>query len=399
MLTLFIIMENKEILLHLSLIDGVGAATIAMLIVNQPGTINLADMYRMQESDLGHYFGLSYAQAQKIKIGLANVDILINELALINKHAIKWATIACPEYPQILSTIHMLPPVIYWRGENIFAEKSIAIVGSRDANQYGKSVIQKFVPPLVQAGYTIVSGGALGADAMAHQAAIDAEGNTIVVLGAGLLQPYLQENRKLYADILGSGGMIISSFPLQTQASAGTFPARNRIISGLSKGSIIIQAAAKSGALITAYYALEQGRDVFAVPGSIHDELSAGCHKIIAQGAKVITCAQDVLIEFGEMVAQEETKQKKAKPKKEFSDQSLPIFDDSLIVAASIKMPEDPHDSSPEGIIVRSCATPCSTDDLADKVCMDLASIQALLFNLQLEGKIKQNFMGMWERK
>jgi len=392
-------MENKNILLHLSLIDGVGAATIAMMVQNKSATVDLLDLYRMKEADLGFHFGLNYQQAEKIKLGLQDATLLVQELALIEKHSVQWATILCEEYPALLSTIHMLPPVIYWRGSHVFNTKSIAIVGSRDANQYGKSAIQLLVPPLVEAGYVIVSGGALGADALAHQAAIEAGGKTVIVLGSGLLVPSPFANKRIFERAIECGGAMLSTFPLASAAAPHNFPARNRIISGLSKGSIIIQAAKKSGALITAYYALEQGRDVFAVPGSIHDPLSEGCHKIIAQGAKVITSAQDVLIEFGEMVAQEDEKPKKTKAKKEFTEQSMPLFTPSPMVAQSDTLLEEPQDMSPERVIIRACATARSTDELADKVCMDLGSIQGLLFELQMEGKIRQNFMGMWESR
>lgn len=248
-------MHNKEILLHLSLIDGIGAAAIAMIIMNKSHALDLNDLYQMQESDLGYHFGLTLEQAKKIITGLADEHILIQELTLIEKHSIQWATILCENYPALLTTIHMLPAVIYWRGTHCFNTKSVAIVGSRDANSYGKYVIEKLVSPLVNAGYCIISGGALGADAMAHQATINIGGQTVVVLGSGILKAGPFSNKRLFEQVVEKEGALLSTFPLTCDAQPFNFPARNRIISGLSKGSIIIQAAAKSGALITARFA------------------------------------------------------------------------------------------------------------------------------------------------
>jgi DNA processing protein len=389
-------MNNKETLLHLSLIDDVGSAAIAMMLRNKPEFIQFADMYDMHEQDLRATFHLTLLQAQNIKKGLADTTLLEQELELIEKHNAQWITSACDEYPTLLKNIHLLPPILYWRGSLINNEKAIAFVGARKANQYCQYAVNELVPGMVHAGYVIVSGGAMGADAMAHQAALDAGGTTIVVLGAGLLQPVLQVNRKLFAHILERGSMIASPFPLRTQANEFTFPARNRIISGLSKGTVVLQAAQKSGALITAHYALEQGRDVFAVPGSIADDLSKGCHSLIAQGAKLATSAQDILIEFGEMVAPVPTIEKKSKKQKE--DKPLSLFS-ATESQDNTQDSIDTHSGTPTEIILKACKRPTSTDDLAHKVSMDLASIQSLLFDLQLDGKIRQNFMGMWERK
>ncbi|MCX5922172.1 MAG: DNA-processing protein DprA [Candidatus Dependentiae bacterium] len=376
-------MNNAHIILHLSLIDGVGAATMAMTLTSKPESIELSDIYTMSEAQLRTSFGLTSVMASKIFAGLADTKLLARELALIAQHNIQWATIVCPEYPASLKNIHMLPPVLYWQGIlPSDAQKAVALVGSRKANQYGQHVIEHLIPVLVKYHYAIISGGALGADSMAHRATINAGGSTVVVLGSGLLRPYPTSNRKLFSDVLVHGGAVVSAFPLETEAFAWNFPERNRIIAGLSRGSIVIQAAAKSGALITARFALDQGRDVFAVPGPINDPLSAGCHALIAQGAKLVTSAYDVLQEFGHIVVAPD--EKAAKPQVQAKSPQQLIIQEEI-------------DDSPQGLILRICAVPCSTDDLAVDTGLDSATLHALLFNLQLEGRVNQNFMGMWK--
>lgn len=391
-------MNNKHILLHLSLIDGISSATIAQILVNKPEAVDLTDIYSMSEHDLMVHFDLPHAKAQSIKSGLADTALLATELGLIDRHSIQWATILCAQYPGILKTIHLPPPIIYWRGAMLEShEKSIAFVGSRDANVYGQHVIDQLVPPLVERGYAIISGGAKGADSMAHKTALEHEGKTIAVLGAGLLMPYLTSVRDLFQAILANNGALMSAFPLRMQASTATFPARNRIISGLSRGSVVVQAAQKSGALITARYALEQGRDVFAVPGAIHDPLSAGCHGLIAQGATLVAHVDDILKEFGEYEEPApEAKKNKAKMAADLGQMPLSAF--SVPMSQMDCVSKGDLDTSPAGIIIRACARACSMDDLVEKTGFDAITVQGILFELQLEGRLKQNFMGMWEK-
>lgn len=388
------IMHNKEILLHLSLIDEIAAATIAMAVCKKPNAIFLHDIYKMSAVDIMHSFDISHVTATKILQGLTDTKLLAHEQILAQKYNIQWSTVICPDYPEALKNIHLMPPVIYWQGQAPTSSKCVAIVGSRKANTYGQQVIEHLVPPLVQYGYSIISGGALGADAMAHHATLKAGGKTIAILGSGLLRPLPHSNKRLFEEIVSNDGTMLSTFPLQTEAFPHNFPARNRIISGLSCGTIVVQAAARSGTSITAHFALEQGKDVFAVPGSIYDELSAGCHALIAQGAKITTHADDILREFGENIpeAPKDNAIKKAKEthisKPQETQSSL--FEPAKAVA---------NDTSPTGIILRHCAKPCSVDDLMVETGLDLPSLNALLFNLRLDGKIDQNFTGMWQRQ
>ncbi len=380
-------MNTHHTLLHLSLIDGVGSSTIATIIAHASSTFDINTIYGMSACDIARYCGLSMAKSAIIVQGLANTRDLEQELVLLEKNHISWATVMSDQYPQLLKNIHMLPPVLYWRGSlRHDHQKMLAFVGSRDANVYGQDVIHQLIPPLVEQGYAIVSGGARGADAMAHRATLQSKGHTIAVLGSGLLMPYPAINRRLFDTIVDHGGAVVSSFALRTQASKGTFPARNRIIAGLSRGTVVVQAAAQSGALITAHYALNQGREVFAVPGSITDPLSAGCHGLIAQGARVVGSVYDIFTELGDQVELPARGMLVGHAEPKQADTT------DLVAEAS------GNDLSLEDQVMSLCRVPISLDELVERTGSDCQELQSMLFDRQLEGKIRQNFMGMWER-
>lgn len=202
------------------------------------------------------------------------------------------------QYPSWLTCIHNPPQLLYYRGRIELAQGScMAIVGSRTATQYGRKIARDFAAQLAGRGLVIVSGLARGIDSQAHQGALEAGGDTISVLGSGINVVYPRENTNLYNEICRQG-LMISEFPWQTPPLPNHFPMRNRIISGLSLGVLVVEARLKSGALITADFALEQGREVFAIPGPISSSNSAGTNHLIQQGAKLITCIEDILEEY-----------------------------------------------------------------------------------------------------
>jgi DNA processing protein len=212
-------------------------------------------------------------------------------------------TLSNPKYPKLLSEISDAPFLLYVKGKRtdtpIRMDRTIGIVGTRKVSPYGKEVTQRLTEGLVQSGFTIVSGLAYGVDAVAHQTAIDAGGRTIAVLGCGIDIIAPPCNARLYADIVSGGGAIVSEMPLGLRPSKGLFPARNRIISGLSLGVLVTEGADDSGSLITARNAGEQGRDVFAVPGPITSANSKGPSKLIKNGAKLVESVDDILSELG----------------------------------------------------------------------------------------------------
>jgi DNA processing protein len=203
-----------------------------------------------------------------------------------------------PEYPARLRAIADPPPLLYVMGEVVAAdERAVAIVGSRSASEYGLKVARSISRGLASFGFTVVSGMARGIDGAAHQTALDCGGRTIALLGCGVDRIYPPEHQGLYQGISRQGA-VISEFALGTRPMAHNFPARNRLISGLSLGVVVVEATEKSGSLITAALALEQNREVFAVPGEVGSSRSRGAHRLIRQGAKLVESADDIVEEI-----------------------------------------------------------------------------------------------------
>ncbi|HWQ93921.1 MAG TPA: DNA-processing protein DprA [Gammaproteobacteria bacterium] len=272
---------------------GVGPATILALLerYKEPRVIFDSPGERAA-SGLFSQKGLDY---------LANPDWAAVErdlawLAEPNHHLI---TLSDPRYPKLLREIADPPAVLYVIGDpDLLSAYQLGIVGSRNPTPGGSETAHAFASYLTQSGLIITSGLALGVDAAAHRGALEAGGKTIAVAGTGLDRVYPARHRELAHEIAGHGALI-SEFPLGTPALALNFPRRNRIISGLSLGVLVVEAAVQSGSLITARLAAEQGREVFAIPGSIHNPLARGCHALIRQGAKLVETVADILEELG----------------------------------------------------------------------------------------------------
>lgn len=210
-------------------------------------------------------------------------------------------TLYDPHYPELLKQIPDPPSLLFVQGDvSLLSQWQIALVGSRNPSASGRDTAYEFSRYLAQGGITISSGLAMGIDAAAHQGALAVGGKTVAVVGTGLDRVYPAMHRELAHEI-ASTGAIVSEFALGTSPRAENFPRRNRIISGLSLGTVVVEAAVKSGSLITARMAMEQGREVFAIPGSIHNPLARGCHQLIRQGAKLVENAEDILEELGSL--------------------------------------------------------------------------------------------------
>ena len=364
-------MQNnlEHTLLHLSLIPGIGPATIERFTQNLT-LEQLSDIYTFTKADCLTIIKLPEYTAEKIVAGLAQKELLEKELELIQAHDISWSTLLSTSYPTALKSIHLAPTVLYWQGElEHEKEKTIACVGSRKSNFYGNDVVNYILPELLLDNWTLVSGGALGIDTLVHKKALQQKGSTYAVLGSGLLKPYPASNSFLFKEIAASGGAVISSFPLQQEPLAGNFPSRNRIIAGLSKACLVIQAAEKSGALITARFALEQGREVCAIPGSILDPLSKGCNQLIGQGATPILEPGDILKALGYLQNTKNYTQK--------------------TITTEITLAHK---------IIRICEKAKSFDELLASLECAEQELQDELFSLQLAGEIEQNFMGHWQK-
>lgn len=301
-------------------------------------------------------------------------------------------TLSDPAYPPMLLATHDPPPLLYVRGRlELLHAPSVAIVGSRSATPQGLEDAGHFALALANAGLTIVSGLALGIDAAAHRGALKAPAGTLAVIGTGADLVYPAKHRALAHEIAACGA-IVSEWPLGTPARPAHFPQRNRLIAGLARGVLIIEAALRSGSLITARLANEAGRDVFAVPGSIHAPLSRGCHQLIKEGAKLTETPADVLEEFG--IAQHEQARGPAAGTHTASEAQLPLgaLVDKLSSAASGPTSHQASarrlEPAAERLLAALGHAPATLEVLAERTEMDSASLQGVLLALELAGHL-----------
>lgn len=290
----------------------------------------------------------------KVDLGLA--------LTRIEKSGAQVLTWESPGYPRNLLNIAQPPPVLFVKGALTAADEwAVALVGTRKVTAYGREVARDLASGLAASGVTVVSGLARGVDAVAHRAALEAGGRSIAVLGCGLDIIYPPEHREL-TDAIAKSGAVVSDYPLGTQPDGVNFPPRNRIISGLSKGVVIVEAGADSGALITADYALEQGRDVFAVPGNINHRASVGANRLIQQGAKAVLSVTDILEELNLQLVTERKEARAA-------------------------LPTDPTEQK----VLESLASgPVHVDELSVQLSLPIAQISGTLAMMELKGLVRQ---------
>lgn len=285
-------MRNKPYFLALNRMPFIGPQTVKKLLSRWPSLSDLFSLspVRLIQAGLPEKLALSISQFNQKEIE-ADLDW---EQAT-HHHLLTWED---PRYPALLREIHDPPFVLYATGDlSCFNQPCLAIIGTRKPSPSGKETARRFAYELGQLPLTIVSGLALGIDAEAHKGCLQAGGKTIAVLGTGIDRIYPRQHAAL-GDEISEKGLLLSEFPLKSPPIAGHFPRRNRIISGLSLSILVVEAAIRSGTLITARLALEQNRDVLAIPGSIHNPQSRGSHYLLQQGAKLVTCAQDVVEEM-----------------------------------------------------------------------------------------------------
>jgi len=301
---------------------------------------------------------------EKITDELINQRSKINpeaELEKLQKTSGQAVTILDETYPGLLKEIYSPPPLLYCLGRlDLNGDFPLAVVGSRKISDYGKAVTEQIVNELAGSGLTIVSGMAIGVDAVAHQTALKAGGKTVAVLGSGINQIYPATNRNLARQIIESGGAIISEFPLGTPPYKSNFPQRNRIISGLSLGVLVTEATEDSGALITTKYALDQNREIFAVPGDIFRLSAGGPNKLIKLGAKAVTSADEILETLNLQQAKNFKAAQAVAPAAENEKKLLVLMD-----------------------------SPIHVDNLARKSRLDISIINSTLAIMEMKGLIK----------
>jgi DNA processing protein len=362
--------EKLKYWIALKSIPGVGNITFPALVDK---FVSLPSIFNTSASQLATTPGIS----KKIATAIASFkdwDKIKLELDRTIKAGIKIITYSDELYPAKLLNIYDRPAFLYVKGNLTKDEINIAMVGSRQASTYGKYTTERISRELAIKGITIVSGLARGIDAAAHRGALTASGITIAVMGSGLDVIYPPENKKLYAEIVQSGA-VISEYPLGTPPLASNFPARNRIISGMSYGVVVVEAGEKSGSLITARLALEQGREVFAVPGSIDSSSARGTNKLIKQGAKLIENIDDILEDILPQI-----------------EKTAPFKAPSLERSVAIKSPITAKLSEIEQIIIDLISTNnLHIDEIIVATALSPAVVLSSLMSLELKGIIKQH--------
>lgn len=284
------------------------------------------------------------------------------ESEAVARHGVKVVDFLATEYPKVLLEISDPPPFLYVRGELLGVEDAVAIVGSRRASTYGLVTTERLAGELALHGVTVVSGMARGVDTAAHRGALKAGGRSIGVLGCGIDVMYPPENQRLFKE-MAEKGALVSEFPMGTTPLAENFPRRNRIISGVSRGVLVVEAVQNSGSLITARYALDQGREVFAIPGNINSSGSRGTNQLIKQGAKLVEGVEDILEELPQ------------RPKVAAHAGAPPSF--SLT----------PQEA---GIYTLLAESPLHIDDIIVKSELTVGDVSAILLRLELKGAIMQ---------
>ncbi len=373
-------MDPSEDLVHwlrLVLTDGVGPTTARELLARfgLPGDVLAAGFPALQKCVSEK---IAYALCAAADAAMqAQIDATLAWAAQPGNHLL---TLADSAYPQALLTIPDPPVLLYAKGRlELLARPTVAIVGSRNATAQGLQNAEQFARTLSQSGLTIVSGLALGIDAAAHLGACSAEGrsgSTVAITGTGLDLVYPGRHRAL-AHRIAEEGCLLSEYPLGTPAIASNFPRRNRLISGLSQGVLVVEAALQSGSLITARSALEQGREVFAIPGSIHSPLAKGCHRLIREGAKLVESAQDILEE---------------------------LRWSSPATATRAPTPTDPDTDlradapATSRVLTAAGHDPASVDQLAERSQLSVPEVQAALLTLEMERRVERLPDGRYQK-
>ena len=356
--------DELESALILQCLPGLGAAGIAGL---HRRLGSFSRVLALDSSELPPRYRRAFQHYQRKPLEYRDVARQVIDLCAATDTSI--LALHDTDYPNLLREIDSPPALLYVRGDrHLLSMPQIAIVGSRQHSTSGAQDARAFAKTLSASGFVITSGLALGIDAVAHQGALES-GKTVAVLGTGIDVVYPRRHANLYEQILDRGGAIVTELPPGTPARAGHFPQRNRIISGLSLGVLVVEAAIRSGSLITARTALEQGREVFAIPGSIHNPLAKGCHRLIREGATLVETARDIAEQLGGMLGLVE----------ERSQQALTGKPDSALSLSA----------SETRVLGDLGFDPVDLDTLAIRTRLSARELTAVLVRLELLGMIE----------
>lgn len=390
--------------LRLSLEPNVGSATACMLLA----ALGLPEqIYAQRATALARHLPDTLARQLAAPMPADMAALVEASLKWVDAPGRHILTLADPTYPQSLLTIADPPILLYVAGDPAYLQgQALAVVGARNATPGGQENARAFARHLAGHGWGVVSGLALGIDAAAHEGALDAGphgAGTVAVMGTGIDRIYPARNRDL-AHRIAAQGALVSEFPLGMGALPQHFPKRNRIVAGLARGVLVVEAAKQSGSLITARLAGESGREVFAIPGSIHSPLSRGCHALIRQGAKLVETAADITDELGGgpvPAARARNPRMTAASARSMAERRLPdqaLADDSLPDYASPDHPL-PDDTLPSHPLLDALGyDPLHPDAIQSRCGMDVAELQAQLVELELQGRIARLDDGRYQR-
>jgi DNA processing protein len=295
-----------------------------------------------------------------------------------NRSLVAWGS---AEYPPLLAQIADAPLILYADGDTeALCLPQLAIVGSRNPTALGRDTAQQFAQHLAEAGLVVTSGLALGIDAAAHRGALSADARTVAVLGRGLDAIYPRENASLAREIVGRQGVLVTDLPIGTPPLKQNFPRRNRILSGLAVGTLVVEAALQSGSLITARLAADQGREVFAIPGSIHNPMVRGCHRLLRQGARLVESVEDIFAELEPIIGEMKRIAHETPPTG--ADRHQPRLDKEYEILL------DALGFEPAGL-----------DDLVVRTGLQAGAVASMLLILELEGRVQQQPGGRFSRR
>ncbi|MEB8432567.1 DNA-processing protein DprA [Cocleimonas sp. KMM 6892] len=386
-------------------VSGVGSKSFQKLLSNigDPDSLFSSNMSTLTQAGISEKLAHAILDAKKDQETAAPDIEWLNEAD--DHHII---TIHCDEYPELLKRISDPPPLLYVHGQlSLLKDPQIAIVGSRNPTQGGTNNAYEFAKHLGQTGFCITSGLAMGVDGSAHTGALEVEAPTIAVIATGIDRVYPAKHREM-AHKIADHGAIVTEFPIGTQPKSSNFPRRNRIISGLSYGTLVVEAAQQSGSLITARLAMEQNREVFAIPGSIHNPLARGCHKLIRQGAKLVETAQDIMeemasvIDLNSLLSDQQISSNSANEKSTANKEAFEADSANSKLNTenqAIDSNQNTHTDDDQQIILKEMGfDPISIDQLAVRTGIDTASLSASLLMLELQNQIASNGGGTYTR-
>lgn len=386
-------LTGRERLILLNLIPDIDALRLQRLV---EAFGSLGQLWRASAQDLQQVEGIGPGLARRIAAGCRDDARLERELSLAQRHQVRIITVEDPEYPPLLQAIHDPPLALYVRGELTVADGvAVAVVGARRASLYGTQCAERLAYDLALRGVTVISGLARGIDSAAHRGALRAGGRTLAVLGSGLARLYPPEHESL-AQQITQHGALISEYPMETPPVPHNFPRRNRVISGLSRGVVIVEAAQRSGALITADCALEQGRDVFAVPGPMSSVTSQGTHQLLKEGARLVTSVEDILEELGLLTPQPKSRSgasQGAEPVTRRGVQGSPSSDGPALAVAPREQDPAPTALSEGEQRILQCLDehePRSIDAIAAHSGLALSDVASTLLHLELKHVVCQ---------